>query len=102
VVDWDREPWEVGDCLLRVDLSDRPGHHTAAGRGLVKPALDLYRLCPGEPPVSSESRLLWEMGQAVDHYIGRLFGAGILCPCGEEPAKRPKDDAPERADEPRD
>ena len=93
LVDQNRMPWEEGDCVLRVDLLDAPGRHWSNARGLLNPALDLYRLSPDDPPVSSEARLLWEVGQAVDKYIKRLFGAGILCPSVEEPAERPKDDA---------
>ena len=101
LVDQDRMPWEEGDCVLRVDLLDAPGRHWSNARGLLKPACDLYRLSPDDPPVSSEARLLWEVGQAVDKYIKRLFGAGILCPSVEEPAERPKDDAPGLSDEAR-
>ena len=101
LVDHDRTPWELGDCALRVDLLDAPGRHWSSPRGLLKPACDLYRLAPDDPPVSSESRLLWEVGQAVDRYIDRVFRAGILCPAMEEPAERPRDDAPDRSDGPR-
>ena len=93
IVDQGRMPWDFGDCLLRLDLLDAPGRHWSSPRGLLKPACDLCQLSPDDPPISIEGRLLWEVGQAVHHFIGRLFRAGILCPSAEEPAERPKDDA---------
>lgn len=84
VVDPEREDWELGDCVVRLDLRDEP-RHAANPRGPLKPAISLYRLNPEEPPVASDSRLLWEMGRAVHHYVDRLFTAGALCPLSVRP-----------------
>lgn len=90
LADPERGPWEPGDCVVQIDLLDAPGQHASSARGLLKPALELYRLAPGEPPTTSESRLLWDIGEAVHRYVDRLFEGGLLCPCGP----RAKDDAP--------
>ena len=83
VIDPDRQPWDHGDCVLQVDLHDGMSQHLSVARGLLRPATDLYKLTPEEPPASTEALLLWEMGRAVHRYIDRLFEAGILCPFGE-------------------
>lgn len=46
------------------------------------PALkrDTYRLSPDQRPGPADAALLWDMGQAVDAYVTRLFEAGVLCP----------------------
>ena len=93
VVDPERQPWEPGDCVVRVDLHDGPAGHLSTPRGPLKPAFELYSLSPKEPPTGSESRLLWDMGQAVHRYVERLFDAGILCPFQGVP-----EDAPERSE----
>jgi hypothetical protein len=90
LVDPERGPWEPGDCVVQMDLLDGPGQHYSCARGLLKPALELYRLAPGEPPTTSESRLLWDIGEAVHRYVDRIFDGGLLCPC----SPRAKDDAP--------
>jgi hypothetical protein len=36
VVDPDRQPWEPGDCLVRVDLHDGPARHASTQRGPLK------------------------------------------------------------------
>jgi hypothetical protein len=95
VVDPEREDWDLGDCVVQIDLRDEPGH-SARPRGPLKPAIDLYRLCREEPPAASESRLLWEIGRTVHHYVDRLFDAGVVCPF----SPRARDEAPERSDEP--
>jgi hypothetical protein len=92
VVDPQRLPWDYGDAVVRVDLHDAMGQHCSAARGILRPALELYRLSPEEPPQTTEAKLLWDMGQAVHHYVERIFAAGIICPFGP-PAK---EDAPER------
>ena len=76
--------------VVQIDLLDAPGQHASSARGLLKPALELYRLVPGEPPTTAESRLLWDIGEAVHRYVDRIFDGGLLCPCGP----RAKDDAP--------
>jgi hypothetical protein len=81
LVDPDRAPWQTGDCTVRIDVLDAP-RHDAVPRGLLRPALELYRLCPEAPPATADARLLWDMGEAVHAYVGRLFEAGILCPFG--------------------
>lgn len=91
VIDPEREPWDYGDAVVQVDLHDGMVQHLSTPRGLLKPAFELYRLSPEEPPESSEALLLWEMGQAVHRYIDRIFEAGILCPFRPEA----KADAPE-------
>lgn len=91
VLDPQREPWDYGDAVVQVDLHDGMAQHLSTPRGLLKPAFELYRLSPEEPPESSEALLLWEIGQAVHRYIDRIFEAGILCPF-RPPAKT---DAPE-------
>jgi len=90
VVDPERGPWDEGDCVVQIDLLDAPAQHYSSARGLLKPALEVYRLAPGEPPTTSEARVLWDIGQAVDRYIDRIFEGGLLCPSGP----RAKDDAP--------
>lgn len=94
VVDPEREPWDYGDAVVQIDLHDGMAQHLSVARGILRPAFELYRLCPEEPPQASEALLLWEIGQAVHHYIDRIFEAGILCPFGP-PAKA---DAPERSE----
>ncbi|MGH7703772.1 MAG: hypothetical protein ACREMO_11805 [Gemmatimonadales bacterium] len=94
VVDPEREAWDLGDCVVQIDLQDEPSH-SATPRGLLKPAFELYQLSRKEPPTSSESRLLWEIGHTVDHYVDRLFSAGVVCPV----SPRAKDEAPERSDD---
>jgi len=97
VVDTERDAWELGDCVVQMDLSDGPNAHRSLARGPLGPALDLYRLSREEPPATAESRLLWEMGRAVDRYVDRIFDAGIICSFRGEP----KDEAAEHPDEPR-
>jgi hypothetical protein len=94
VVDPEREPWDYGDSVVQVDLHDGIAQHLSAPRGLLKPAFELYRMSPGDTPETGEARLLWEMGEAVHHYVDRVFEAGILCPF-RPPAKA---DAPERSE----
>src|SRR6267378_537696 len=84
LIDPARGPWEQGDCVVQVDLLDAPGQHYSTARGLVKPALEQYRMAPNEPPTTSEARLLWDMGEAVNYYIDRIFEAGLLCPSGPQ------------------
>ena len=91
VVDPEREPWDYGDTVVQVDLHDGMTQHLSSPRGFLKPACELYRLSPEQPPESSDALLLWEMGQAVHRYLDRVFEAGILCPFGP-PTKA---DAPE-------
>jgi hypothetical protein len=79
VVDPEREHWDYSDCQVRLDLRDEPSHRAQA-RGPLAGALELYRLSPKEPPTGAESKLLWDMGQAVDGFVARLFAAGIVCP----------------------
>jgi hypothetical protein len=79
--------------VVRVDLHDGPARHASTPRGSLKPAFELYSLSPKEPPVGAESRLLWDMSQAVHRYVERVFDAGILCPFQGAPA-----DAPERSE----
>ncbi|MBI3636588.1 MAG: hypothetical protein HY216_10345 [Candidatus Rokubacteria bacterium] len=94
VVDPEREPWDYDDTVVQVDLHDGLAQHLSVPRGILKPAFELYRLSPSEPPQSSEALLLWEIGQAVDRYVDRIFDAGILCPF-RSPVK---EDAPERSE----
>ena len=91
VIDSERGPWDQGDCVVQIDLLDAPGQHYSSPRGLLKPALEVYRLAPNEPPTTSEARLLWDIGQVVDHYVDRIFEGGLLCPSGP----RAKDGAPD-------
>ena len=84
IVDPGRPPWDLGDCMVQVDVVDQPGHD-AMPRGLLGPAVELYKLSPDEPPNSPDSRLLWEIGQAVRRFVGRLFDAGVFCPFSEQP-----------------
>lgn len=93
VVDPERETWELGDCVVRIDLRDEPSH-SATPRGLLKSAFEIYQLSRSEPPMSGEGRLLWNIGQAVDNYVDRLFTAGIVCPFDGAP----KNECPERTD----
>jgi hypothetical protein len=72
--------WTGGDCVGRVDLVDDTGGHRAIARGLLGPALDLFHLNGDTPPVGADSRLLWEIGRAVDGAITQVFGSGLLCP----------------------
>lgn len=96
VVDPERSPWDQGDCVVQIDLADEPSHH-ASPRGLLASAFETYDLSPKDRPASSESRLLWDIGQAVHHYVDRVFKAGIICPFNGGP----KDEAPERSDDSR-
>jgi hypothetical protein len=93
LVDSNRQPWEPGDCVMRVDLHDGPTRHLSTPRGPLKLAFELYSLSPKEPPIGPESRLLWDIGQAVHRYVERLFEAGILCPF-----QGAAEDAPERSE----
>ena len=79
LIDPERGPWEQGDCVVQIDLHDKPNQHCPSARGLLKPALELYRLVPGEPPDTSEARLLWDIGETVHHYLDRIFEGGLLC-----------------------
>lgn len=94
----DRRLWDLGDCVVQMDLVDGPDKHISSPRGLLDPAFELYRVTPGEPPTSAEGRLLWEMARAVDRYVGRLFEAGVLCPFDgesrDQPAERSDDSPP--------
>lgn len=91
VVDLERTSWEPGDCVIQVDLEHRPHQLVILPRGILEPASELFRLSPTEPPVSTESRLLWDMARAVDQYAKRLFNAGVLCPCEcETPGASPE------------
>jgi hypothetical protein len=90
LIDSERGPWDQGDCVVQIDLLDAPDRHASSARGLLKPALELYRLLPGEPPTTSESRLLWVIGEAVHRYVDRIFDGGLLCPSGP----RARDNAP--------
>lgn len=92
LVDPDREEWETGDCVLRIDLLDAPKHE-AVPRGPLAPALELYRLSRDRRPEPADARLLLDIGQPVDAYVTRLFEAGVLCAFTEQP----KNEAPERA-----
>ncbi len=96
IVDPDRRFWDLGDCVVQMDLFDGPNKHISSPRGILDPAFELYRLSPEDPPTSTEARLLWEMGRAVDRYVDRLFGAGLLCPFDGAPRDSPAD----RPDEP--
>jgi hypothetical protein len=93
LIDPERPHWAPGDCTGRVDVADTP-RHTVRARGVLRPALDLYRLCPETPPQTADSRLLWDMGEAVHAYVERLFDAGVVCPF----AKSPGDAATERTE----
>jgi hypothetical protein len=93
LIDPERPRWATGDCTGRVDVMDAPRHEVTA-RGLLKPALELYRLCPQAPPETADSRLLWDMGEAVHAYVERLFEAGVVCLF----AKSPGDAATERTE----
>jgi hypothetical protein len=94
VVSPERTRWDLGDCIVQVDLTDRAGTHVATPRGILEPAIEAYRLSREEPPASSDSRLLWEIGRVADQYVAHLFAGGVLCPF-EGAAK---DDAAERSD----
>src|SRR5262249_10103970 len=72
VVDPEREPWHYGDCVVQVDLHDGLAQHISRGRGLVAPAIELYRLSPDDPPQGSEALLLWEIGQVIHRYVDRI------------------------------
>jgi hypothetical protein len=88
IVDPERGPWDQGDCVVQIDLLDAPGQHYSSARGLLKPALDVYRMAPNESPTTSEAKILWDIGEAVHRYIDRVFEGGLICPCGP----RAKDD----------
>jgi hypothetical protein len=45
VVDPKREQWDLGDCVVQIDLADEPRHH-ASPRGLLAPAFETYDLSP--------------------------------------------------------
>lgn len=72
LVDEERTPWDPGDCVVQIDLLDGTKHESVP-RGLLVPAFELYRLSPHDPPDSAESRLLRQIGQVVDQYVGHLF-----------------------------
>ena len=91
LLDPDRPAWTPGDCVVRIDLQDAPKHE-AVPRGPLGPAFDLYRLARDRRPEPADAALLWDMGQAVDAYVTRVFEAGILCPFSQTP----KDEASER------
>lgn len=80
VVDSEADRWDVGDCLLRLDLVDGPTRHIAEPRGLLRQAFELRSLSRDEPPSSREAKLLWEIGCAVDSYVEGLFAARVICP----------------------
>jgi hypothetical protein len=65
LIDPARGPWEQGDCVVQVDLLDAPGQHYSTARGLLKPALEQYRMAPNEPPTTSEARLLWSSATMI-------------------------------------
>ncbi len=97
LIDSERGPWDQGDCVVQIDLLDAPGQHYSSARGLLKPALELYRLVPSQPPTTSESRLLWDIGEAVHRYVDCIFDGGLLCPCGpraRDATPGPSGDAP--------
>lgn len=90
LADPDREDWEFGDCTVRLDVHDGHGHKVTP-RGLLQPALDAFTLARQARPEAADSRLLWEIGQAVDAFVQRLFEAGIVCPFqAETPADTPE------------
>jgi hypothetical protein len=64
-----------GEIWVPVD-----SQHASSARGLLKPALELYRLVPGEPPTTSEARLLWDIGEAVHRYTTSSSTAGCSAP----------------------
>ena len=73
----DRPDWEPGDCVVQVDLRDAP-KHGANPRGPLGPALELYRLSPGQrrkPPTRGSSGT-WARRSTQS----RVFEAGVLCP----------------------
>ena len=86
-------PRDVRMHVVQIDLADKPHHH-ASPRGLLAPAFETYDLSPKERPVTSESRLLWDIGQAVHHYVDRVYNAGIICPFNGGAT----DEAPEGSD----
>ena len=93
VVDPERDHWDYGDCQFQVDLWDEPSHR-AQPRGPLTGAFEIYPLSPKDPPTGAEAKLLWDIGQAVDGFVDRLFAAGMACPFkAEAPA-----DAPERSE----
>jgi hypothetical protein len=92
VIDPEGEHWDYGDCRLQVDLWDEPSHR-AQMRGPLATAFDLYRLAPKEPPTGVEAKLLWDIGEAVNGFVDRIFAAGIVCPFTAEATT----DTPERA-----
>jgi hypothetical protein len=79
VVDPGREHWDYGDCQVQADVWDEPCHRARA-RGILVPAFEIYRVSPSDPPDGLESKMLWDMGRAVNAFIDRLFAAGIVCP----------------------
>ena len=93
LVDPERPRWAPGDCTGRVDVVDAP-RHEAVPRGFLKPALELYRLCPEAPPETADARLMWDLGEAVHAYVERLFDAGVVCPF----ARQAEGTAPERTE----
>jgi hypothetical protein len=92
LIDPERGPWHQGDSSVQVDLLDAPGQHYSTPRGLLKPAIELYRMTPDEPPTASEARLLWDMGEAVYRFVDRVFEGGLLCP-SKAPAKKETQDS---------
>jgi hypothetical protein len=92
LIDPDRPDWRSGDCVVCLDVRDAPKHE-ALPRGPLVTALELYRLSPDRRPAPTDAALLWDMGQAVDAYVTRLFEAGVLCPF----SSRPSDDTADRS-----
>jgi hypothetical protein len=78
-------------------LGNRPSRWRAEAqaiaRGPLVAALELYRLSPGRRPDPADARIMWDIGQAVDAYVTRLFEAGVLCPF----SGRTKDEASDRS-----
>jgi hypothetical protein len=55
LTDPDRDALEVGNCVVRLELGDAPGHEAIA-RGPLGATLELYRLSPGRRPDAADSR----------------------------------------------
>ena len=91
VVDPERQPWDFGDCVVQIDLIDSQHQHRSIPRGLLKPAFEIYKLAPEEPPQLVEARLFWEIGKVVYQYVDHLFKGGVFCPFAEQP----REEAPE-------
>ena len=95
VVDPGRMPWDYGDCVVQVDVLDTADNHESRPRGLLRPAFELYRLSPEDPPQQAEARLMWDIGKAVFGYVDHLFDGGVFCPFSD----CHKEQAAERSDE---